>query len=62
MNGTIVRFRTVFVGIFLTVLWICAFLFIKSTLEIEFNRRPYRRLALLDHFLPVQPTPYSQRC
>ena len=37
MNGTTVRFRTVFVGIFLTVLWICAFLFIKSTLEIEFG-------------------------
>jgi hypothetical protein len=37
VNGTTVRFRTVFVGIILTVLWICAFLFIKPTLEIEFG-------------------------
>ncbi len=37
MNGTTVRFRTVFVGIILTLLWICCFLFIKPTLEIQFG-------------------------
>ena len=37
MNGTTVRFRTVLVGIILTVLWICCFLFIKPTLEIQFG-------------------------
>lgn len=37
MNGTTVRFRTVLVGIILTVLWICGFLFIKPTLEIQFG-------------------------
>lgn len=37
MNGTTVRFRTVLVGIILTVLWICCFLFIKPTLAIQFG-------------------------
>ena len=37
MNGNIVQFRTVFWGAVLTLLWICCFLFIKSTLEIEFG-------------------------
>jgi len=37
VNGNIVQFRTVFWGAVLTLLWICCFLFIKSTLEIEFG-------------------------
>ena len=32
-----VHFRTVLVGALLTLLWICCFLFIKSTLVIEFG-------------------------
>lgn len=32
-----VQFRTVLGGAFLTLLWICCFLFIKSTLVIEFG-------------------------
>lgn len=36
MNST-VRFRTVLVGMVLTLLWICCFLFIKPTLEIQFG-------------------------
>lgn len=36
MNST-VQFRTILGGIILTLLWICCFLFIKPTLEIEFG-------------------------
>ena len=37
MNGNAVQFRTVLWGAVLTLVWICCFLFIKSTLEIEFG-------------------------
>ncbi|MFL5626707.1 MAG: hypothetical protein ACJ788_14070 [Ktedonobacteraceae bacterium] len=36
-NGNTVQFRTVLGGAILTLLWICCFLFIKPTLEIQFG-------------------------
>ncbi len=36
-NGHTVQFRTVLGGAVLTLLWICCFLFIKPTLEIQFG-------------------------
>ena len=32
-----IQYRTIFVGAILTLLWICCFLFIKPTLEIQFG-------------------------
>jgi len=37
VNNSIVQFRTILWGIVLTLLWVCCFLFIKPTLEIEFG-------------------------
>ncbi len=36
MTSTI-RFRTIFWGAILTLLWVCSFLFIKSTLAVDFG-------------------------
>jgi hypothetical protein len=37
VNSSTVQFRTILWGIVLTLLWVCCFLFIKPTLEIEFG-------------------------
>ncbi len=52
-----VHFRTVLGGALLTLLWICCFLFIKSTLVIEFGggiNANFKRLSLII-FYPFNP-------